>query len=145
VRQGHPAVGERLTINDFFALPHVRPAVAVAPGLPADPGSVALEQYLGLPHRGRHGARRLRVALRAQSLSTIPHVVAQSDTIATVPERLVRALDPRLQVRVLRPPLALPPLRGALYWHERINADPRHLWFRRLLLDVARRIDYAPV
>ena len=35
--------------------------------------------------------------------------------------------------------LALPPLQGALYWHERTNADPRHRWFRRLLLDVARR------
>ena len=145
VRERHPSVGERLGIGDFFDLPHVRPAIAVAPGLSADPASVTLEQYIGLPHRGRHRARRLRVTLRAQSFATIPYVVAQSDAIATVPERLARTIDPRLPVRVLRPPIALPALRGALYWHERSNADPRHRWFRRLLLDVARRVDDVPV
>lgn len=145
VREGHPTVGTRLGVGDFFELPHVRPAIAVAPGTPADPASVTLEQYIGLPHRGRHRARRLRIALRAQSFATIPYVVAQSDAIATIPERLARTIDPRLPVRVLRPPIALPPLRGALYWHERSNADPRHRWFRKLLLDVARGLADVPV
>jgi DNA-binding transcriptional LysR family regulator len=144
VRENHPVVGERLRTSDFFELPHVRPAIAVTRGLPADAGSVTLEQYLGLPYRRRHATRRLRIALLAQSFLTIPQVVAQSDAIATVPERLTWSLDPRLGVRVLRPPIALPPLRGALYWHERSNADPRHRWFRRLLLEVARGIEAPP-
>jgi LysR family transcriptional regulator, nod-box dependent transcriptional activator len=60
--------------------------------------------------------------------------------IATVPERATWDLDPRLGLRVMRPPIALPPLRGALYWHERNNADPRHQWFRRVILRTAQEI-----
>ncbi len=136
VRDGHPVVGERLRAADFFALTHVRPAIAVARD--ADPAHVSVEQYLGLRARRRGDPRRLRIGLLAQSFLTIPHVVATSDMIATVPERAVSDLDPRLRVRVMRPPLALPALRGALYWHERSNADQRHRWFRRLLLETSR-------
>jgi DNA-binding transcriptional LysR family regulator len=136
VREGHPTVGERLRAGHFFELAHVRPAIAVDPD--ADPTAVTVEQYLGLGHRRRAGDRTIRVALQAQSFLTIPHVIANSDMIATVPELATRGLDPELALRVMRPPIALPPLRGALYWHERSNADPRHRWFRRLLLEVAR-------
>ena len=145
VRRDHPRVGARLRLDDFFGLPHVRPAIAVkASNLQGDGGTLSLEQYLGVGHRlrgaaGRHAGRRIRIVMLAQSVATLPHLVAQSDAIATVPVQLARIIDPRLPVRVLSPPLALPPLQGALYWHERTNADPRHRWFRRLLLDVARR------
>ena len=143
VRHGHPQVGDRLRLEDFFSLPHVRPAIAVkARNLQADGGTLSLEQYLGVAHRGRdgvrHASRRIRIVMLAQSFATLPQLVAQSDAIATVPLRLAGTIDPRLPVRVLRPPLALPPLQGALYWHERTNTDPRHRWFRRLLIDVAR-------
>ena len=149
VRQGHPSVGERLRLDDFFGLPHVRPAVAVkARNLQADGGTLSLEQYLGVPHRLRDGAahhagRRIRVVMLAQSLATIPHLVAGSDAIATIPQRLARVIDPRLPIRILRPPLVLPALHGAIYWHERTNTEPRHRWFRRLLLYVARRVTGA--
>lgn len=138
VREGHPAVGERLRAADFFSLMHVRPAIAVARD--ADPASVSIEEYLGLRPRRGADPRRLRIGLLAQSFLTISHVVATSDMIATVPERATDDLDPRLALRRMKPPVALPPLRGALYWHERSNADPRHRWFRRLLLGVARRL-----
>jgi DNA-binding transcriptional LysR family regulator len=138
VREGHPVVGPQLRAPEFFALPHVRPAVAVSGG--GEEREVTLEQYIGLPSRNRPGAQRLRLALLAQSFTTILQVVANTDAIATVPDRATWDLDPRLRLRVLRPPVALPPLRGALYWHERNNADPRHRWFRRLLLETARQI-----
>lgn len=141
VREGHPVVGDQLRPRDFFELPHVRPWVAVTRD--GDQREVTLEQYVGLPFRHRRGARRVHLALLAQSFATIHHVVASTDAIATVPDRATWDLDPRLRLRVMRPPVALPPLRGALYWHERNNADPRHRWFRRLLLETARQITRA--
>ncbi|MFZ5782494.1 MAG: LysR family transcriptional regulator [Pseudomonadota bacterium] len=149
VRQDHPQVGERLRVDDFFGLPHVRPAIAVkARNLQADGGTLSLEQYLGVTHRlrdatARHAGRRIRVVMLAQSFATLPHLVVESDAIATIPQRLARAIDPRLPIRVMRPPLAFPTVHGALYWHERTNTDPRHRWFRRLLLEVARRTTSA--
>lgn len=141
IREGHPAVGAQLRAEDFFALPHVRPAVAVSGG--GVQGEVTLEQYIGLPYRNRARTRRVRLALLAQSFGTLLKVVASTDMIATVPDRAIWDLEPRLRLRVLHPPVALPPLRGALYWHERNNADPRHRWFRRVLLETARHIQRA--
>lgn len=138
VREGHPVVGDQLRPRDFFELPHVRPAVAVS--VEGDAQDVTLEQYIGLPSRSRPGVPRVHLALLTQSFTTILRVVADTDAIATVPDRATWDLDPRLRLRVLRPPVALPPLRGALYWHERNNADPRHRWFRHLLLQTARQI-----
>jgi DNA-binding transcriptional LysR family regulator len=138
VRKGHPTVGEELLVGDFYELPHVRPSIAVT----RDGASmeVTIEQYLGLPFRKRPVARRLHLSLLVQSFSTIRQVVAETDMIATVPERATWDLDPRLGLRVMRPPIALPPLRGALYWHERNNADSRHQWFRRVILRTAQEI-----
>ncbi|WP_428672720.1 LysR substrate-binding domain-containing protein [Reyranella sp.] len=150
VREGHPIVGERLRLDDFFELPHVRPAAAVKTrSLQADGGTLSLEQYLGVSYRmrdkgARYASRRIRIAMLAQSMLTIPDLVAGSDAIATIPERLARGVGDHLSLRIMRPPIALPPLRGALYWHERSNADPRHRWFRRLLLDVARGLTNCP-
>ncbi len=146
VREGHPRVGPRLHVDDFFSLQHVRPFSALRTHtLQEGKGSVSLEQYMGVVHRlrgvaARHAKRRIQIAMVAQSFSTIQQLVAQSDAIATVTERLAHTVDPRLQLRILRPPLPLPPLRGALYWHERTHTNPRHRWFRRLLLQVAQRM-----
>jgi DNA-binding transcriptional LysR family regulator len=145
VRAGHPRIGARLELDEFFSSPHVRPFSALRTHTLQDgKGTVSLEQYMGVVHRlrgvaARHAKRRLRIAMVAQSFSTIQHLVAESDTIATVTERLARTVDPRLRLRILRPPFAFPPMRGALYWHERTHTNPRHRWFRRLFLEVARQ------
>lgn len=146
VREGHPRVGRQLRLDDFFSLQHVRPFSALRPhALQEGKGSVSLEQYMGNLHplRGiaaRHAKRRIQIAMVVQSFSAIQRLVSQSDAIATVTERLAHTADPRLRLRILRPPLPLPPLRGALYWHERTHTSPRHRWFRRLLLQVAQQM-----
>jgi len=155
VRADHPRIGRRLRLADFFDLPHIRPGIAVsADPTPDDATSVTLEQYLGLaatPRRGAPGGgasrtwkahrhRPIRLAMLAQSFLTIPAVVARTDAIATVPALLTRGAGAPPSVRVLQPPLELPPLQGALYWHERTNADPRHRWLRGLIAEVAAGI-----
>lgn len=160
-RRGHPAIGRRLRLKDFFDLAHVRPAAALrAAGPDADLGQLTLEQYLGLPvapgrHRARgkssltatselHAARRINVAMITQSFLTVPWVVANSDAIATVPEQLARTVSRELPLRVLASPLVMPPLYGGLYWHERTNRDPRQRWFRALVSEQAKNLRGTP-
>lgn len=158
-RDGHPVIGRRLSLAQFMAASHVRPAIAVTGGYARRlPPLLTLEQYLGLPETSAGPARvhqrkphgdesarwqalrhaELRVGVLAQSFLAIPGLVLQSDLLATIPAFVLKA-ERRIEgLRVLAPPMELPALQGAVYWHERTHADPRHRWFRRLVAAVAR-------
>ena len=68
-------------------------------------------------------------------------LIAESDHIITLPERLVRAVVPLRQFVLLSPPIDVPPFSMAALWHPRQDADPGHQWMREL---VARISSSAP-
>jgi len=128
-RSGHPRVGKRLTVARFAREAHV----VVAPDRRATTSAVDR----GLESRGL--ARR--VAVRVPSFLVAPLVVAESDAISTMPERLARRFAPGLDLRVLACPLPLPALVVGAAWHERLRNDPGHRWIRRRLLTVLSKRD----
>jgi DNA-binding transcriptional LysR family regulator len=69
------------------------------------------------------------VLLRLPSFVAAAVVASQSDGVATVPANLARALA-GLQLAGFRPPIAIPPIPVAQYWHERYQRDPGHRWLR---------------
>jgi DNA-binding transcriptional LysR family regulator len=79
------------------------------------------------------GLRR-DVVLEVPHFVAVPYIVAASDLIATVPEALALATAPALGLQVFAPPLKLPPISIALYWHRRQQADAANRWLRELLL-----------
>jgi DNA-binding transcriptional LysR family regulator len=108
----------------WAALPHA----LVAPGL-----AVGSAVDRALAERG----------LRRRIVITMPHflaalaVVAASDLVVTLPERLARALaPPGLLIRP--PPVPLAPLELVSLWHPRVHADPTHRWLRELVVRAAR-------
>jgi DNA-binding transcriptional LysR family regulator len=70
-----------------------------------------------------------RIVLRLPSFVAAALVAARSDGVAIVPANLARALA-GLQLTVFRPPIAIPPIEVAQYWHERFQRDPGHRWLR---------------
>jgi DNA-binding transcriptional LysR family regulator len=58
-----------------------------------------------------------------------------------VPLRLANFLRKQHPLQILEPPLRLPRIRYAAYWHERSQKDPGHRWLRGLLLDSARALE----
>jgi DNA-binding transcriptional LysR family regulator len=126
LRRGHPVLRKKggLTLERFLELPQVMVAPGGSPGSPLDD---ALAQL----------GRQRRVAVRVPSFLVSPLVIAESDLIATLPERLARRVARYLPV-VLRPlPFTLAPFELSLAWHERFRHDAGHAWFRRLLAEVA--------
>lgn len=124
VREGHPKVKGKLTLETYLALRHV----VIAPR--GGPGSVVDD---ALAERG-YARRAVRwVPYSASALE----LVAESDCIATLSERLARRLAMRFGLQVLPPPLPLPPCSGSQIWHSRLDADPAHGWLRRLVAQVA--------
>lgn len=125
VREGHPRVGKRMTLDDFVRLQHVQ----IAPR--GQPGGY-LDDTLRAHGHTRHVARAVPYFLTAL------HLVAETDYVLTVAERLARSLAPRLGLRLLEPPIELRPYALNLMWHPRVDGDPAHRWLREALTRASR-------
>lgn len=125
VRAKHPQVRGKLTLETYLALRHV----VIAPR--GGPGSVVDSALAEL------GLARRAVRWVPYSASAI-EMVAESDCIATLSERLARKCEARFALQILPPPFALPPCAGVQVWHARLDADPAHAWLRRLIAKVAK-------
>lgn len=124
VRRGHPALRTKMTLKRFAALEHL----LVAPnGTP-----------VGLVDRllSEHGLKR-RVARTSSSFLDMAFLVAESDYVVSLPERLVTPLLGRLRLAVLEAPLRLPSFTLSAVWHRRQTADPAHAWFRGMVTAAA--------
>jgi DNA-binding transcriptional LysR family regulator len=115
-RPRHPMVKAKLTLDDFVALEHV--VVSPRGGGFEGPVDTALTKL----------GRTRRIVVSTASFLFVPELVAGSDLIATVPERLVRERDKRL--RVFEPPLPVEGFAMGLAWHERTHHHPAHRWLR---------------
>lgn len=122
LRRDHPALAAPLTVERYAALRHL----LVAPrGVPHGVVDVRLEA-LGL---------RRRVARTVSNFLVAPHLVAQSDDVLTVSERIARRLAPGLGLVQCPPPLDLEGFTITMAWHRRSEADPAHRWLRETLRD----------
>ncbi len=114
-RVGHPKLHENLTLTQFCELEQVM----VSP----DGGG-----FYGITDQALADVRLTRrVVLSVPHFLFVISVLAQSDLVAMLPERLVRN-QPLLQQ--LEPPLAVPGFEMTMLWHERSHRDPAHRWLR---------------
>ncbi|MFJ4375587.1 LysR family transcriptional regulator [Pseudomonas japonica] len=100
----------------------------------------ALEQVIVSPDGGGfHGPTDTALAERGlsrQVVLSVPHfmllaaVLARSDLVAMVPQRLVLG-DPRL--KVVEAPLAVRGFEMMMLWPERVHRDPGHQWLRGVI------------
>jgi DNA-binding transcriptional LysR family regulator len=134
---------------------------AVDAGNPHVPeGGITWERYLELPHLvygigadrqlnladqhlGRLGVRR-HIDVTVESFLLVPFLLQGTPLVSVVLERSVRRLAGAAHVRTLEPPLALPDIHEAMFWHPRHTTDPGHRWLRDRLTAVAAALDNAP-
>jgi DNA-binding transcriptional LysR family regulator len=128
VRQGHPKIGRKLTLERYLASRHV----VIAPS--ATTGSLVDTE---LEHRGLER----RVALRVSNFMLAPVVVSETDFVSTLPRRLALKMAERFALRLLPPPIPLPKFGFSLIWHQRLDHDPAQRWLRALVSRASRTID----
>jgi DNA-binding transcriptional LysR family regulator len=120
------------------------------------PEAFDLDLYCRLPHAihsfvgGTTGnvdaalaaiSRQRRVVLSLPHFWSIAKAVADSQMIATFPERLAVRIAPMLGLRLYAVPVDLAPLSLAVIWHRRNEKDAGHIWFRQQIVDIARSLD----
>jgi DNA-binding transcriptional LysR family regulator len=71
-----------------------------------------------------------RIAVTVPHYLSIPAIVAKSDMLGVVPERLAVKEARKLRLKVFEAPIALPDITIMMAWHERSQFDRAHSWFR---------------
>ncbi len=129
VRADHPAVGERLTLDDFRRLPHVRIS-------PEGYGASTID-----PALADDGIER-RVVVYTWSFLMAPALVVGTDAILTMPARMAAVMAPRSGLKRVEPPMPLPGFAIDMVWHgSRDDAAAR--WLRETCRAAADAV-YAP-
>jgi DNA-binding transcriptional LysR family regulator len=121
----HPGLGEKLTMTDLEELPMV---VAHHEPTSYTPAGKQLS-ILGV---------QPRVQLVAETFLALPFLVAASNGVALIQERLARQLSPAVPIRILPCPFDVASLIEALWWHPMYDRDAGHRWLRQLFTEAAR-------
>lgn len=115
-------------------------------------GAISIDQYLTFPHVGVQLAGNLNTIEAAcvarhlpnykpsyvvPDFSLIPGMVAASNLIGVVQERLAEIASRTLSIRTLAPPFKIPQIKETLYWHTRYSTEPSHAWLRGVVEDEA--------
>ncbi len=124
VCRDHPEVDTTLSLDVYRRSPHVRIS-------PDGYGTSAVDRHLK-----SMGIER-RVAVYSHSFVTAPEFIAGTAAILTIPARMAHVLAPRLGLKVLAPPVALPGFDVDVVWH-RGRADDAVLWLGQELVAVGQ-------
>ncbi|MCZ0999473.1 LysR family transcriptional regulator [Streptomyces mirabilis] len=114
-------VGETLTMDDLAQLPWVS---LFGPSLRSSAPPVRQLRAVGIEPR---------IEISVDSFHAAPDLVAGTDRIAFIPERLARRVIDFPGVRVLPSPLTRNEHLLSLYWDASETNDPGHRWFRGVL------------
>jgi DNA-binding transcriptional LysR family regulator len=124
MRRDHPA-GKRFNLDAWLRYPHV-----VVSGRGDTSG--ALDAVLAAQGKVR------RVGLVVPSFLAVPPIVAESDLLALVPERLLQAWPhPGLVAR--KPPVAVASFDVGIAWHQRRDQDLVTMHVIKLLTGMAKK------
>jgi DNA-binding transcriptional LysR family regulator len=120
----HP---RRLTLAQYLQLPHVAVETWAGQQTPVDR---PLAQF---------GAKR-RVVVSVPFFAAAMFAIAKTDLVLTVPRKLTTIVRPIHGVRVVEPPREIKPFPYFMTWHQRLNEEPAHAWFREQVRVAARQV-----
>jgi DNA-binding transcriptional LysR family regulator len=127
----HPTVRGAITLAQYLALPHARPLGT---------GSTTTGRVIDSAVERQGRGRKLDLVFLVQNFLTLPFLMDGTDMIATLPLLLAQRFGAQHPLQILEPPLRLPRVRYAAYWHERSHKDAGQRWLRAVLVDAARAV-----
>lgn len=127
VAADNEAVGEKVTIEDLSEMPwvltyHQRTAF-----------TTAVQQL-------RMEGLEPRVEIVTENYLTVASLLAGSDRVALVQERLGKLLASTGQVREVPAPFEAAPLVESMWWHPMYDDDPAHKWLREIIVEAGIEI-----
>ncbi|WP_036167298.1 LysR family transcriptional regulator [Massilia sp. 9096] len=124
-RKGHPLGRGTVDLARFAAATHL---IVDAAQSPYDRINTLLAKAgVGAQAQGRY---------RVPHFTAVPYIVATSELVVTVPQKLAESAAGPFGLEWIEPPLQLPTLQTNAFWHRRFNHDPGIQWLRGLIAEV---------
>ncbi|MEX5746044.1 LysR family transcriptional regulator [Massilia sp. X63] len=123
MRKGHPLAKGEPSLERFVKAEH----------LLVDASESPYDRINALLARAGVGPS---VRFRVPHFTAVPYMVASSDLVVTVPQKLAERAALPFGLEWIVPPLELPALQTNVFWHRRYNQDPGNQWLRGLLAEV---------
>ncbi|MFD2263747.1 LysR family transcriptional regulator [Lacibacterium aquatile] len=82
--------------------------------------------------------RSRRITLTVAHYGVVPAILRARPLICTLPRRLAERVASGCTVHDLPPGLEISAVPLTMLWHSRADADPLHIWIRRLIAEMAR-------
>jgi DNA-binding transcriptional LysR family regulator len=128
VWSGHPTVGDRLTVEEFLALPHLTFNIS-------DPEHTSLADE----HLARIGYER-KIVASTDSFATAPFLLRETSLVTMIQRRLGARLERSADIKLLEPPFDIPSMCERLAWNPRYSASLAHAWMREQLVEAAKSV-----
>ncbi len=128
MREDHPLARNELDVEDYAGASHALLSITGR-------GVGAMDRRLE-----KFGLKR-KIALRLPHFLAVHSVIAKTDLIVTLPERLAKTVDGK-GLRIMELPTEVSPLNFTVsqIWHERFHHDPARKWLRSILKSGATRL-----
>lgn len=128
VWEGNDQVGDSLDFDQYMKLGHITPRF----GRSRQPSfeDWFIKQY---------GMGR-RVDVVTSSFNSLAQLLVGTTLIATMHTQLARQYANYLPLRLLTPPITIPPLVECLQWPRFLDGDPGHTWLRQLIQNTASQL-----
>jgi DNA-binding transcriptional LysR family regulator len=127
VREDHPQVKDKLTMEQYAALKHIVLDTSAEYG----PSSIDRELWA-------HGLKREH-SMTVHTYFDVPSVLSVTDLVSTMPLQLARRFADVHPLKVVSAPVARD-LPAFLIWHNSMDKDPGHRWLREYLIELHQRI-----
>jgi DNA-binding transcriptional LysR family regulator len=119
-------IGDALTVEELARHPHLASSGGLLPAL----GQRQLGSLGLFP----------AAEVSTQTSLLAPFLLAGTDMITLVLERLGQRLQDVAGIRLVEPPVPLQTITESMYWHPRRMDDPSHRWLRAEVLRAAQQV-----
>ena len=126
VSADNPDVGDTISLDEFSTMPYLAYQAGERYSL--------VESQLDL-----RGIPR-RTEVTTETFALAPFILAGTRLITMLYERLGRQVAEQAGVRLLEPPVELPPVNEEMYWEPRNTEDAGHRWLRERIQAHAQRL-----
>ncbi len=124
-RRGLFATNDSLSLEDYVAKNHLLVSIA-------EDRIGRIDRYLAKQNMQRH------IAISLPHFLVAPFILARTDLVATLPERIARSFATMQDLQILPVPLSTEGFSVFMHWHQSCDRHPAHTWLRSLLIDISK-------